>query len=189
MSRWPKYFCIALVVVAMSFVLSFFSNQRDCCLCNRIPYHAPCLIDLESGDMIELDLYFPNETNVAELVDPQPYTSTFSFIHLGNIVGSRWTEYSVIDFDVPISAKVTLPSLCRDCRKMLPVGYTGRYALADLYDLENKTLYPIEIGSKLSMRCYEISMMENSKEQTISVIIQGTLDIDKTLKLEDIEYS
>ena len=137
------------------------------------------MIDLEKGDLIELDLYFPHETKVGELAEVQTdMSSTFSFVHLGNITGTKLTDSKVIEFGVPIADKTNNPALCKDCRELLQAGYNGRYVLADLYDMEIKKLIPIVANTSIDLRCYEITMVENSEKNEINVTIQGTLDIN-----------
>ena len=78
---WQKILSGVLsIVVAAAAVLDISLAQKECCLCSSFRYHTPCLIDLETGKMIELDLYFPHESLVAELADPQPERGTFSFV-------------------------------------------------------------------------------------------------------------
>lgn len=80
LKMWLKILSAVLVIViAATAILLFTKEEKECCLCSSFRYHAPCLIDLETGEMIELDLYFPHETLVAELADPQPEMGTFSF--------------------------------------------------------------------------------------------------------------
>lgn len=179
MKAWKKVLCIALIaLVVTTAMLLFTPEEKDCCLCNSFRYHAPCLIDLETGKMIELDLYFPHETKVAELADPQPEMETFSFVSIGNVSGTKLTDSKVIEFGVPIADKTYNPALCKDCRELLQAGYKGRYILADLYDKEIKELIPIVANTSIDLRCYEITMVENTEKNEINVTIQGTLDID-----------
>ena len=179
MKKWIIVLC-AVFAVALVFIsiLLFTQEEKDCCLCNSFRFHAPCLIDLEKGDLIELDLYFPHETKVAELAEVQPNMSTFSFVHLGNITGTKLTDSKVIEFGVPIADKTYNPALCKDCRELLQAGYKGRYVLADLYDMEIKELIPIVANTSIDLRCYEITMVENREKNEINVTIQGTLDIN-----------
>ena len=180
MKRWQKALVVILIVgIASSAALLFTQEKKDCCLCDSFRYHAPCLIDLEKGDLIELDLYFPHETKVGELAEVQQDTSsTFSFVHLGNITGTKLTGSKVIEFGVPIADKTNNPALCKDCRELLQAGYKGRYVLADLYDMEIKELIPIVANTSIDLRCYEITMVENTEKNEINVTIQGTLDIN-----------
>ena len=179
MKKWQKALVVILiVVVASAAALLFTQEEKDCCLCDSFRFHAPCLIDLETGDLIELDLYFPHETKVAELAEVQPNMSTFSFVHLGNITVTKLTDSKVIEFGVPIADKTNNPALCKDCRELLQAEYKGRYVLADLYDMEIKELIPIVANTSIDLRCYEITMAENTEKNEINVTIQGTLDID-----------
>ena len=178
MKKWMMVLC-AVFAVALVFISIASPNQeqKDCCLCDSFRFHAPCLIDLETGDLIELDLYFPHETKVAELAELQPDISTFSFVHLGNITGTKLTDSKVIEFGVPVADKTNNPALCKGCRELLQAGYKGRYVLADLYDMEIKELIPIVVNTSIDLRCYEITMAENTEKNEINVTIQGTLDI------------
>ena len=180
MKRWQKALVVILIVgIASSAALLFTQEKKDCCLCDSFRFHAPCLVDLEKGDLIELDLYFPHETKVAELAEVQEdMSSTFSFVRLGNITGTKLTGSKVIEFGVPIADKTYNPALCKDCRELLQAGYKGRYVLADLYDMEIKELIPIVANTSIDLRCYEITMVENTEKNEINVTIQGTLDIN-----------
>ena len=180
MKVWQKAFCIVLIVsIAATAILLSTQNEKDCCLCDSFRFHAPCLVDLETGDLIELDLYFPHETKVAELAEvQQDMSSTFSFVRLGNITGTKLTGSKVIEFGVPIADKTNNPALCKGCRELLQAGYKGRYILADLYDMEIKELIPIVANTSIDLRCYEITMVENTEKNEINVTIQGTLDIN-----------
>ena len=180
MNRWLKCICVTLVIVAVLLATPFiFQESKSCCLCDSFRYHAPCLIDLETGDLIELDLYFPHETKVGELAEVQEdMSSTFSFVRLGTITGTKLTGSKVIEFGVPIADKTYNPALCKDCRELLQAEYKGRYVLADLYDMELKERIPIVANTSIDLRCYEITMAENTEKNEINVTIQGTLDID-----------
>ena len=179
MKMWLKLLSVVLIVViAATAILLFTREEKECCLCDSFRYHAPCLIDLETGKMIELDLYFPHETLVAELADPQPEMGTFSFVSIGNVSGTKLTDSKVIELSVPLADKTSNPALCKGCRRLLPSGYSGRYILADLYDKEIKELIPIVANTSIDLRCYEITMVENTEKNEINVTIQGTLDIN-----------
>ncbi len=150
-------------------------EQKECCLCSSFRYHAPCLVDLETGELTELDLYFPHPTLVAELADPQPEQGTFSFVRLGNVSGYTDTANCIVEIDVPSADKTINPALCQECRAQLQAGYKSRYVLADLYDKEAKTLIPIKADTELTIRCYEITMEQEKDNAVITVQIQGTL--------------
>lgn len=102
LKMWLKIISAALVVVLVIGIFWYFSQeQKACCLCSSFRFHAPCLVDLETGEMIELDLYFPHPTKVAELADPQPEMGTFSFVGLGDVKGTKLTDSKTIELDIP----------------------------------------------------------------------------------------
>ena len=175
MKMWLKILNVVLVVViAATAILLFTKKEKECCLCSSFRYHAPCLIDLETGELIELDLYFPHHTLVAELADPQPEMGTFSFVSIGNASGTKLTDSKKIEIHIP-NDKTYNPALCSDCKKQLPLGHTSRYIFADLYKKEEKILMPIKAGTTFSLRCYDVTTEENTEKGGISVVIQGTL--------------
>ena len=173
---WLKILSVVLVIViAASAILLFNQEGKECCLCSSFRYHAPCLIDLETGKVIELDLYFPHHSLVAELADPQPEMETFSFVRIGNVSGTKLTDSKKIEIHIP-DDKTCTPALCSNCRKQLPFGYTSRYIFADLYGKEKKVLMPLKADTAFSLRCYDVTTEKNTEKGGISVIIQGTLE-------------
>ena len=98
MKMWLKILSVILVIaIAATAILLFTDEEKECCLCSSFRYHAPCLIDLETGDLIELDLYFPDDKLVAELESPQPEMGAiFSFVSLGNVSGTKLTDNCII---------------------------------------------------------------------------------------------
>lgn len=178
MKTWLRFFSVIGVifvcVVVATAMLLFPIYEKPCCLCDAFRYHAPCLIDLETGELTELDLYFPHETLVAELAEKQPETSTFSFVDIGNVTGTKNTGSKTVTLHVP-NDKTFKPALCSSCRKLLPLIHTGRYVLADLYSKE-AVLIPIKPNTAFSLRCYEITTEKNTEKGGISVLIQGALE-------------
>ena len=176
MKMWHKILSVALaVIVIVGAAMAIIQGNKECCLCSSFRYHAPCLIDLETGKLIELDLYFPHESLVAELADPQPERGVFSFVSIGNVSGTKQTGPERIDLHVPNDIAF-FPALCRDCKKQLPSGYDSRYVFADLYGMDEKILIPIEADTAFSLRCYDVTTQSNTEKGGISVVIQGTLD-------------
>ena len=175
MKMWLKILSVVLVIaIAATAMLLFTKVEKECCLCSSFRYHAPCLIDLETGKLIELDLYFPHPTLVAELSDFQIEQGTFSFVRLGNVSGTKLTDSKIIEIHIPNESTYN-PALCNDCKKQLPFGHTSRYIFADLYSKEEKILMPIKADTTFSLRCYDVTTQANTEKGGISVVIQGTL--------------
>jgi hypothetical protein len=173
---WLKLFSLLLVVLVVVLVGCTNEEQKECCLCNSFRYHAPCLIDLETGEVKELGLYFPHPTVTAELADPQPKQETFSLVRIGNVSGYTDTANKFIEIDVPTDDKTDDPALCQFCRSQLQDGDISRYILADLYDKNAKTLIPIEADTELTIRCYEITVQHDEDKNGIAVTVQGILE-------------
>ena len=172
---WQKVLCFLLIaVVILSAIFIMGQETKACCLCNSFRYHAPCLIDLETGELMELDLYFPHETKVAELAEPQPEMGTFSLIQFGAVTGTKQTDCKRVELTLPSSGKVKKPALCKNCRQKAG-SVSGRYVLADLYT-GDKNIIPICADLSVSLRCYEITV-HTTENGSFRVIIQGTLDL------------
>ena len=155
---------IATAVLALCVTVSLlFGNPKECCLCNNPSYDAPCLLDLETGDILELRLDCPSATYDS---NGQADVETFSFIRFGNVTGTKQTAPNVVTLKIPMEDKSRAPALCRNCRKLLPKWYAGRYALVNL---TQKELFPITTGREISVCRYTVRV---SQEEThLSVLI------------------
>ena len=176
LKMWQKRISLLLavaVVVVASLFLAF--ENKECCLCSSFRYHAPCLIDLKTGELIELRLYQDHHTLVAELAKEQPHYGTFSFVRLNGVSGTKQTGPERVDLFVP-NETVFFPALCNKCKQQLPSGLTSRFVLADLYGMEDKYIIPIVADTALSLRCYDISMERDAEKDGIAVIILGILE-------------
>lgn len=184
MKKWEKI-CLVIAIICLiitAFIVVQRNTSRDCVFCDMIPHHAPCLIDLETGEWIELDIYLPHETLAGELADSQPYTSYFSFISIGDLVGYKTTDPPIIEIDIPAGEIVSTPRLCKNCSQLLEQKHRDRYILADTYAVDAIELYPIESGSAFSFRCYDIAIEEKTETNEITVTVCGTLDIKNNEK-------
>lgn len=174
MKIWQKLFSGIGIAAVLLIVVLFPREEKECCLCSSFRCHAPCLIDLETGELVELDLYFPHPDKAAELAYTQPEMDTFSFVGLGNVTGTKETGSKIIKIDVPISEKTTNPALCKSCKKQLDGLLWDRYVLSDLYSFENKALISIENGMCTTLRCYTITAQKES--DIIKVTIEGNFE-------------
>ena len=74
-----------------------------CSVCDYIPSHAPCLVNLNTGEVGEIALYEPHRTLVGEIAEEQR-GGYFSFMSVAGLRG-------YLDACVP-EAHVTVPSNC-----------------------------------------------------------------------------
>ena len=147
------YLTAAILAICVATVL-LFGNRKECCLCNAPTSSAPCLLDLETGSILELRLDGPSTTYGPE---GQTDVATFSFIHFGSVTGTKQTVPSMIELKIPSGGALQRPSLCRQCRQLLPQGYTGRYVIADMGDV---VLFPLTVGGELTIHGLHIAVRQ-----------------------------
>lgn len=160
---------VIAAIIAIVAGLLVFSPANSCGLCRAAFYDTPCLIDLKTGDVLELSLDGPSETGFVGNTAAQSTVETFSFIRFGGITGAKQTAPGVIDLKVPTTDEVYVPALCSKCRGMLQQGYDGRYALADM---ASKVLIPFIASTETTIEGYEITTVLRDGE--IIVTIQKT---------------
>ena len=151
--------------------------SKKCVLCNAFPRHAPCLVDLNSGKICELEIYQPHHTKVAELSDEQ-YGGYMSLVQFGDINGILLGADRV-KLEAPIKSTGIQDSLfCKDCRKLLKDSNCQGYILADLRTPATPSVWTIKDGISFSVRCYEIDITAADDSETLIVVMRGTLKID-----------
>lgn len=151
--------------------------SKECVLCNAFPRHAPCLVDLNSGKICELEIYQPHHTKVAELSDEQ-YGGYMRLVQFGDINGILLGADRV-ELEAPIKSTGIQDSLfCKDCRKLLKDSNCQGYILADLRTPATPSVWTIKDGISFSVRCYEIDITAADDSETLIVVMRGTLKID-----------
>ena len=164
MKQWKKIVCIAAAMLVICAAIVFLSgNRKECCLCNNPNYSVPCLVDLETGDILELNLDGPSATYD---YNGQSDVETFSFIRFGNVTGTKQTAPGIIELKVPTTDKSTAPALCNKCRKLLPRGYDGRYAIADV---DNRELFPMFVEAKIIIGSYQIEITHSNESILLAI--------------------
>ena len=164
MKQWTKSICIVAAVLAICVAtVLLFGNRKECCLCNAPTSSAPCLLDLETGDILELRLDGPSTTSGPDGVS---YVSTFSFIRFHTVTGTKQTAPNMIELKIPSGGALQHPSLCRQCRQLLPQGYTGRYVIADMGD---GVLFPLTVGAELTIHGLQIAVRQYTEGILVTV--------------------
>ena len=148
--------------------------SKECVLCNAFPRHAPCLVDLNSGKICELEIYQPHHTKVAELSDEQ-YGGYMSLVQFGDISGILLGADRV-ELEAPAKATGIRDSLfSKDGRKLLKDSNCQGYILADLRKPEELAVWQIAEGISASVRCYEIDITASSDSRELLIVMKGTL--------------
>ena len=161
MKQWKWFGYIAVAALTICAVAILLAGKQTCRLCNSPNYSAPCLVDLETGDILELRLVGPSTSNSTGSSIP---AETFSFIRFGNVTGSRRTP-DRIELKIPSKEKVKSLALCNKCCNLLPSGYDDRYVLADL---DSDTLF-FFVDGEIRIRNCAVSMTQ--KDSYFVVVI------------------
>lgn len=166
-----------ILCVALLLLLSACSNEspepKQCSLCANLPCHAPCIINLSTGELLVLAVYEPHPFIVGELAEEQQH-ETFSLIRGAGVEGYKLSAES-ITIKVPMKAeKMEEKHFCKSCRERLASCAAQGYALVDLKDANNPVIYTISTDVKVSFRCYSISVRETKEGKKYEIIIIGT---------------
>lgn len=151
-----------------------------CALCGSgdgIPYHAPVLVNLSTGETGEMKIYDPDPRHRCELAEEQS-TGTFSFLHVAGLIGCRDTCDHSCKVTLPENREAIVPShFCYDCRTILTGVATEGYILADLYNLNQITVYAIEDNTAYTIRDYAVSISSQDESGKLSIHVTGLLSM------------
>ena len=165
---------VAAVMVAALLIgggILYFGPDR-CPLCDFIKSHAPCLVNVATGEVEEMVLYTPHFTLVGEIAEEQT-DSTFSFVDVAGARGTRVSSPWIMEMEVPVTKEPVFKyHFCRNCRKLL--ADQGGYVIADLYVHGQPMVTPITDGMEQELRCYKITAAMNAEDNVIELKVEGT---------------
>ena len=171
--------CIAILVL-LSACTNEILEPEQCSLCAGLPHHAPCIINLSTGEMLELAVYEPHPFIIGELAEEQQ-CETFSFIRGAGVEGYKLSAESII-IKVPMNAdKMKEKHFCISCRERLASCKDQGYALLDLRDTSQPVVYKIESNIQVSFRCYNITICEIAEGSVYEITILGTMNTANSL--------
>lgn len=150
-------------------------SSEECSICRFLKSHAPCLLNLSTGEIGELMLYEPHHTKVGELAEVQQ-GGTFCFFYAAGVKGTQTTNPWVINIRVPMEGeRIRKSHFCQKCRELL-AGYDQGYVLIDLYDKDTPEVYPIITDAAYELRCYAIAIEPKYVKEEYEIAVTGTLD-------------
>lgn len=175
---WLKKYSLP-VLLCLSIAVRLVSQMppKECVLCTAAPHHAPCLLNLSTGEIGELTVYDTNPFNSKTLSDEQT-TGTFSFLHCVGLIGYRDTACELCRFDIPCDADKYEPSyFCSRCRNALASYRDHAFVLVDTFEAGNPLVLPISKSVTYEMRCYRISAVYNNEHNRYEITVSGTLNL------------
>lgn len=150
-------------------------DPEQCALCGvERRYQAPCLINLSTGQMGEMQVYTYGPTKQGK-VDPREAqcSGTFSFQPCAGLTAIRDTDFHTCQVFLPEERELMNPAhFCKACRLLLAGAGLEGYVIVDLYDLDNIKAYPIRYDV---IRDYRVSV-SNRKDGTRNVCVTGLLE-------------
>ena len=165
---------VILILICLITILPA-PNPTRCAICESIPYHAPALVNLATGEVGELSVYEPHPFKVAEL-NPYQQGGTFSFIYAAGLNGYSDTANWETHITIPINEnEYEEKYFCKACRKLISGHTENDFLLLDLRNPENFSILPLDSDVVHTVRCYEIQTRVQSVE--IEIIVYGTLEI------------
>ena len=172
-----KLMIVCIVILALlSACTNAIPEPEQCSLCAGTPCHAPCIINLSTGEMLELAVYESHPFIVGELAEEQQ-RETFSFVRGAGVEGYRLSGES-ITITIPMEAdKMKEKLFCNSCRDRLASCAPRGYALVDLKDTNNPVIYTIVADLRIPLRCYNIFVHEGKESGKYTINIIGTLEL------------
>ena len=170
-----KYRLLFITAVVLSLVWCAHTQEpKQCSICCCLPRHAPCIINLYTGELLELDIYDPHPFLVGEIADEQR-GGFFSLVNGASVNGYKVGAESVT-ITIPIkSNRLQQKHFCNSCRDLLAACASYGYVLVDLKDTSRPVIYPIKGDNEMSFRCYDIAIKEIKAEEKYEITISGTL--------------
>ena len=165
----------AMLIVPTIIGIRTIEEPEYCAICDSIPHHAPCIVNLATGTIGELSVYEPHPAKVAELNEYQQ-GGTFSFLHIGGLWGYRDTANWETHISIPLCKTEYRKELfCYSCRERLKGNVALGFALLDMQMPEEASVFSIKPGEILEMRCYQIEI--HKVVDAVEIVVHGNLKI------------
>lgn len=166
-------FCMMFLALFTACSRSPVPEPERCSLCDDLSRHAPCIINLSTGEKLELDVYEPHPFLVGEIAEEQR-GGYFSFVRGAGVEGYKLGAESVT-ITIPVKAdKMEQQFFCNACRELLADHTNSGYVLVDLKDTDAPIIYEIDEDAYYSFRCYDITIQEFMDEKKYEIVIIGT---------------
>lgn len=153
-------------------------EPERCHLCDYIPSHAPCLVNLNTGEVGEIVLYEPHHTLVGEIAETQR-GGYFCFMSVAGLRGHM--NASVPEAHVTVPEKIEKYDeqyFCTSCRGLLDAYSGDGFVLADLKEPSTPVLFPVEDGSSFEVRCYTVTVTK-TEDKELDICVIGSIPTDE----------
>lgn len=149
--------------------------QERCALCGngeRLRYHAPCLVNLATGEVGELAVYDPDSMQQGEIAETQR-TGFMNFLMCAGVTALRDADTHTCRATLSAPEPLEPSHFCADCRAALETVGTEGWVLADLYAEEEMQLYTVTAGAEYTIRDYTVSITQDGKDERLDILVTG----------------
>lgn len=165
---------IVCAIILFGFIISYDTEPNRCSLCDDLPRHGLCVLDISTGEKLELDIYDPHPFLVGEIAEDQP-GGYFTFIRNNDISGYKIAAKCIVITVPNKHTQLAKQYFCQSCRALISSVANNSYVLIDLMDLHSPVVFPISSSSAFSVRCYEVSVHEYTENNTYEITVSGHL--------------
>lgn len=164
------YLIVGVVLIIVLLACRGINKSKDCALCGGLKYHAPCIVDLSTGEVGELTIYEPHPTLVGEIAVEQP-GGFLAFLPCVGMTAVQDADARICSVQLSKQQKrLNSKYFCSSCCRLLSEVQSNGYVIADLYDLGEIHVYPIEAGGVYTIRNYVVSTTRDDEESMFNVV-------------------
>lgn len=149
-----------------------------CALCRNKEgkkIHAPCIINLSTGEIAELSVYQPHPSEIGE-VSAELKKGYFSFSSGAGANIMQNPENEFCEATLPKDEMIITPAhFCYDCRRIIAEIDKDGYVVADMYDPENVSVFKVWDGAKYEIRDYLVTV-NKTENKSFEIEVHGLLD-------------
>ena len=164
----------AVIAVGVPIYRYSLPEPEQCALC-ELAYrcHAPALINLATGEILEMRVYEPNPIRPWELAEEQ----RTGYFRISNGAGLHgWCDGGIAAHaELREGVAMNDRLFCRRCRLLLTIAERRGYTILDLHDPECFRPYAIIKGQTYEINGYTISIEPGQKPVSLTVTTMGHL--------------
>lgn len=166
-------FCVAILMLLSACSSDNILEPERCSLCDDLSRHAPCIVNLSTGEKLELEIYEPHPFLVGEIAEEQR-GGYFSFVRGAGVEGYKLGAESATVTIPTMNDKLDRKHFCTTCRELLSNHEKDGYVMVDLINTKQPVIYSIADGVNFSFRCYEVSVTQLAESSEYEIIVIGT---------------
>lgn len=163
-------------IVTTAFIVRYAVPEPEQCSFHGLAgrHHAPAIINLATGEILEMRVYEPEPTHPWE-INAYQRTGYFQIIRGAGVQGYRNGGLSC-HVDLPRAGVAMDDGLfCRRCRLLLSVAEKRGFAILDLHDPEHIRPYAIITGQKYEINGYTVNIEKGQESFGIAINTIGHL--------------